>query len=99
MHRFIRRAPDDFDCIGTQVDLERVYYEHREASNWRGLEAYGVVNDLREDLRIMVANVGGEVGDGQLERLYAEIRRVRGAAVENGNVATPAKHRRFLRLV
>ena len=82
-----RRAPDDFDCIGTQVDLERVYYEHREASNWRGLEAYGVVNDLREDLRIMVANVGGEVGDGQLERLYAEIRRVRGAAVENGNVA------------
>ena len=82
-----RRAPDDFDCIGTQVDLERVYYEHREASNWRGLEAYGVVNDLREDLRIMVSNVGGEVGDGQLERLYSEIRRVRDAAVENGNVA------------
>ena len=62
-----RRAPDDFDRVGTQAELERVYYEHREASNWRALEAYGVVNDLREDLRIMVTSVGGEVGDGQLE--------------------------------
>ena len=82
----LRRAPDDFDSVGTQVELERVYYEHREASNWRGLEAYGVVNDFREDLRIMVTSVGGEVGEGRLERLYSEIRRARVAAVENGNV-------------
>ena len=82
-----RRAPDDFDCIGTQVELEKVYYEHREASNWRGLEAYGVVNDLREDMRIFVSNVGGEVGEGRLETLYSEIRRARAAAVESGNTA------------
>ena len=81
-----RRVPDEFDCIGTQVELERVYYEHREASNWRGLEAYGVVNNFREDLRIMVTSVGGEVGEGRLEGLYSEIRRARVAAVENGNV-------------
>lgn len=82
-----RRAPDDFDCAGTQVELERVYYEHREASNWRGLEAYGVVNDLREDLRVMVGSVGGDIGDGQLQRLYAEIRQARVAAVNSGDVA------------
>ena len=82
-----RRAPDDFDSVSTQVELERVYYEHREASNWRGLEAYGVVNDFREDLRIMVTSVGGEVGEGRLEGLYTEIQRARVAAVENGNVA------------
>ena len=82
-----RRVPDDFDCVGTQVELERVYYEHREASNWRGLEAYGVVNDFREDLRVMVTSVGGEVGEGRLEGLYSEIRRARVAALGNGDVA------------
>ena len=82
-----RRVPDGFDSIGTQVELEKVYYQHREASNWHAMEAYGAVNDLREDLRIMVSSVGGDVGDGDLERLYLEIRRARGAAVENGNLA------------
>ena len=82
-----RHVPDDFDCVQIHADLDRVYYEHRDNSNWHGLEAYGVVNDLREDLRIMVSNVGGNIGDGDIQRLYAEIHRIRTTSMQEGNVA------------
>jgi len=93
---FLRRAPDDFDSAGIQVQLEKVYYEHRDASNWRALEAYGVVNDLREDLRIMVRNVGGDVGDGDLARLYSEVHRARDLAFEQGDAKRWQSIDRFL---
>ena len=92
---FERRVPDDFDCLVTQAELDRVYFEHRDASNWRAVEAYGVVNDLRDDLRVMVRDLGGYVGDGDLERLYVEIHRLRTKSVLDGNVATVQKIDRF----
>ena len=90
-----RRAPDDFDCVATQAELDRVYYQHRDASNWRAVEAYGVVNDLREDLRLMVRDLGGTVGDGDLDRLYAQIQRLRRQAVLDNDATKMGKIDRF----
>ena len=90
------RVPDDFDCVQVQADLDRVYYEHREQSNWRAVEAYGVVNELRDDLRLMVSDLGGTIGDGDLDRLYAEIKRARQGAIVDGDVAKTGKIDRFL---
>ena len=93
---FERRVPDGFDSAATQVELDRVYYQHRDASNWRALEAYGVVNDLRDDLRVMVRDLGGKVGDGDLERLYSQIRRLRNQAIVDENFTQSQKISRFL---
>lgn len=92
---FERRAPDDFDCVTTQAELDRVYYEHRDASNWRAVEAYGVVNDLREDLRVMVRDLGGNVGDGDLDRLYAQIQSFRSQAVLDNDITKVEQIDRF----
>ena len=91
-----RRVPDDFDCVQIQEELNRVYYEHRDQSNWRAVEAYGVVNELREDLRLMVGDLGGAIGDGDLDRLYAEIKRAQQASIVDGDVAKAGKIDRFL---
>ena len=91
-----RHVPDEFDCVQIHADLDRVYYEHRENSNWRALEAYGAVNDLRDDMRLMISDLGGEIGDGQIERLYSEIHRIREGAIDDGNVARIQQIDRFL---
>ena len=91
-----RGVPDDFDCVEIHAQLDREYYKHRDASNWHALEAYGVVNDLRDDLRIVVADLGGNIGGGDIERLYAELQRLRTKAVLDGNVVRTQKIDRFL---
>ena len=91
-----RHVPDDFDCVQIHADLDRVYYEHRDNSNWRALEAYGVVNDLRDDMRLLVSDLGGEIGEGQIERLYSEIHRIRAGAIHDGNIVQTQQIDRFL---